>query len=199
MAAIPGTQMLALGALLPLIGFGMTSPSFEKDHRGHMQCIDSPLRQGLFWSSIGMMGVGVSPFMLAMTMGQPGLLPAAVMVTTGVCAGASFYAYSRPADSLLYLKGPLVGCLFSMIGLQLAGGICAWAGMGTSLMAMSHNVSLYGGLAIFTGFMAYDTHQAIAMFKEDRPDHLQVAMDLFLNFKNLLMRIMMIMRGNSDE
>lgn len=164
-----------------------------------MQCIDSPLRKGLFWSSIGMMGVGVSPFMLAMTVGQPGLLPAAVMVTTGVCAGASLYAYSRPADSLLFLKGPLIGCLFSMIGLQLAGGICAWAGMGTSLMAMSRDISLYGGLALFTGFMAYDTHQAIAMFKEDQPDHLQVAMDLFLNFKNLLIRIMAIMRSNRDD
>lgn len=195
-AHTPAVAFLSLGALVPLIGMSYIQPTFSRDHNGHMQCHNTPARLACFWSSVGMMGVGISPYMMAMTMGQPGLLPAAVLVTTGVCAGASLFAYSRPSDSLLYLKGPLFGCLLSMIGLQLAGGLCAYAGMGTGLMAMSHQISLYGGLAIFTGFMAYDTHGAIQMFKEDRPDHLQVAMDLFLNFKNLLIRIMAIMRND---
>jgi FtsH-binding integral membrane protein len=75
------------------------------------------MRLACFWSAIGLMGVGVSPFMMAMTAGQPGLLPAAVLMTSGVCAGASLYAYARPSDSLLYMKGPLMGALMATIGL----------------------------------------------------------------------------------
>jgi hypothetical protein len=43
----------------------------------------------------------------------------------------------------------------------LAGLGAAYFGYGTGLLALSHNISLYGGLVIFTGFMAYDTHNAI--------------------------------------
>lgn len=50
-----------------------------------------------------MMGVGISPFFLAMTTGMPGLLPTSVLMTTGVCGGASLFAYYRPSGSLLYL------------------------------------------------------------------------------------------------
>ena len=51
---------------------------------------------------------------------------------------------------------------------------------------------------MFTGFMAYDTHVAIAEYKEGHPDHLKVTVDLFINFISILRRIMIIMRG-SDE
>lgn len=51
-----------------------------------------------------------------------------------------------------------MGCLLSMIGLNIAGGLLAYTGVTTSVLALSQNVSLYGGLLIFTGFMAYDTH-----------------------------------------
>lgn len=192
-AAMPMTSCLTLAAFAPLIGMSFIQPTFSQDQYGHMQLDNNNKRSACFWSFIGLTGVGISPFMMAMTMGQPTLLPAALMVTTGICAGASLYAYSRPSDSLLYLKGPLFGSLLAMIGLQLAGGLCAYAGMGTGLMEMSREISLYGGIAIFTGFMAYDTHGAIQMFKEGRPDHLQVAMDLFLNFKALLVRIMILL------
>jgi hypothetical protein len=51
-----------------------------------------------------------------------------------------------------------MGCLFSMIGLQVVGGLLAFTGVTPAVMALSHNISLYGGLFVFTGFMAYDTH-----------------------------------------
>ena len=176
----------------------MSQPSYVRDEKDEVQCINSGFRTSMFWSSIVMMGAGVSPMFAYLCAGQPWLLPTSVLLTSGVCAGASLYAYMKPADSLLYLKGPLLGSLLGVIGLQLAGLGASYFGYGNGLLIMSHNISLYGGLLIFTGFMAYDTHSAIQQYKDGQPDHLSVAMNLFLNFKNLLIRIMQIMGNRND-
>ncbi len=60
------------------------------------------------------------------------------------------------------------------------------------MIQLLHNVDLYGGIALFTGFTAYDTHRAIDLYKRNDPDHLGVATDMYLNFMNLLIRIMEI-------
>ena len=47
--------------------------------------------------------------------------------------------------------------------------------------------------------MAYDTHYAIDQFKKGEPDHLQFSLQLFLNFINLLLRIMELMAGGGEK
>jgi hypothetical protein len=48
---------------------------------------------------------------------NPGLIPAALLLTASVCGGSSLYAYSRPKGSLLWLRAPLMGSLIGLIAL----------------------------------------------------------------------------------
>ena len=47
----------------------------------------------------------------------PGVVPASVIITSGICAGASLYSYMKPPGALDHWKGPLYGSLLSIIGL----------------------------------------------------------------------------------
>jgi FtsH-binding integral membrane protein len=51
-------------------------------------------------------------------------------------------------------------------------------------------VDTYGGILLFTAMNAYDTQLAMARYRDGDADHLGCATDLFLNFMNLLIRIM---------
>ena len=52
-----------------------------------------------------------------------------------------------------------------------------------------HSVDVYMGIPLMAGFVAYDTHEARAMYKNGDPDHLGCAANLYLDFINILIRV----------
>ena len=68
-------------------------------------------------------------------------------------------------------------------------------------MVLGHNafsdawfsLDTYGGIVVFSGMTAYDTHVAIKMYKDGIPDHLECATQLYLNFVNILIRFIEIL------
>lgn len=59
----------------------------------------------------------MSPYLGYSMMLNPYLLPSGLLLTSAICGVSSLYAYMRPSGSLLWLRGPLMGGLFALIGL----------------------------------------------------------------------------------
>ena len=53
-----------------------------------------------------------------------------------------------------------------------------------------HNVYLYGGLTLFTLYIAYDTQKMIDEYEMGMDDHLRHAVDLFIDFKIIFTRVL---------
>ncbi len=139
------------------------------------------------------MSLTLSPMVQICNDFSPTILPIATGLSLFTMAGASLVAYSRPADSLLVYKAPLMGALTGLVGVSVSALVGGWIfGYNNLMIQLLHNVDLYGGIILFTGFTAYDTHRAIDMYKRNDPDHLGVSTDMYLNFMNLLIRIMEI-------
>ena len=82
----------------------------------------------------------------------------ASLVTGALVGGLSLIASVAPSDQFLYMGGAL------SIGL----GVVFAASVGTMFVGaggIMHQVSLYGGLTLFSGFMLYDTQKAIEKAK----------------------------------
>lgn len=112
---------------------------------------EDKLMKHLSWGAVmSLMGLTVSPICL---LGGPLLMRAAI--ATGATVGSlSLVAYNTPDDTFLSLGGPLSLGLGILIGSSLAGMLIpAYAGM-------AYNVSLYGGLGLFSLYVAFDCFHA---------------------------------------
>jgi len=120
------------------------------------------------------------------------LMPA--MLSTGlVFGGAMHYAKTRKIGELEAWGSALHGGLWGIIG-------CGLTGIGSTLLfgpnifsAFMHSIDLYAGIPLFAGFVAYDTHKAIELYNQKDPDHLGCSLNLYLDFMNILVRMIEIM------
>jgi hypothetical protein len=63
-----------------------------------------------------------------------------------------------------------------------------------------HNVYLYGGLGLFTLYIAYDTQKMIDEYNMGVDDHLKHAVDLFIDFKIVFTRVLqLLMLSRGDD
>ena len=62
-----------------------------------------------------------------------------------------------------------------------------------------HNVYLYGGLSLFTLYIAYDTQKMIDEYEMGVDDHIKHATDLFLDFKIVFTRVMQLLYMSRDD
>ncbi len=139
------------------------------------------------------MGVSISPMVEMCNTIDPTIFPMATGLSLAVMGGASLYAYKMPSDKLLAWRAPLMGGLAGLVGVGITSIIAGLTmGFDSTFATLLHNVDTYGGIALFTGLTAYDTQEAIKMYKDDNPDHLSCATDLYLNFVNFLVRFMEI-------
>ena len=63
------------------------------------------------------------------------------------------------------------------------------------LSLMAYTADIYSGIGMFAAFVAHDTHLAIKDYEEGNADHLRASMGIFLNFQNILLRMMRIVAG----
>ena len=77
-------------------------------------------------------------------------------------------------------------------GVPLGGGLLMLMAVGVGGMfvpvtsawyPLLHNVMLYGGLTLFTLYIAYDTQKMIDEYEMGEDDHIKHATDLFIDFK----------------
>lgn len=194
--------------LLPIFGIGavmglgctlattMIKPTYESILSKGQQIritVNPPARELTFAAMTIGMGMIMAPMVSIITVIDPTILPISVLIT-GATFGTCAIVASRIKDtSIMAWKAPLMGGLFSLVGLQLAGLGSLLIFGPTSFDAVINSIDIYGGILLFTGLTAYDSHQARLAYVRGDPDHLGVSVNIYLDLMNLLIRIMEIM------
>mmetsp|Transcript_42142 Transcript_42142/g.104804 ORF Transcript_42142/g.104804 Transcript_42142/m.104804 type:complete len:304 (-) Transcript_42142:251-1162(-) len=179
--AIPG-----LAAIVPLMGIMYTSKHSHSE----------VLRAGLFAAFTGLSGVAMAPFLMFALKVSPIVVPQALLITTGLFGAMTALSLFAKPGAMLRWGVPLGG---GMIMLMLVGVGGMFVPVASPWYPLLHNVMLYGGLVIFTAYIAYDTQNMINDYEMGEDDHIKHATDLFINFKNIFMRVLQILMLSRDD
>jgi len=177
---IPG-----LASMVPLMGLMYTS----KHTTSHA------LRVGMFAAFTGLSGVAMAPLLMIALKVSPAVVPQALILTTalfGTMTGLSLLA--KPGATLRWgvpLGGGLMLLMATGIGAMFVPVTSAW-------YPLLHSFQLYGGLALFTAYVAYDTQKMIDEYEMGEDDHLKHAVDLFIDFKAIFTRVLILLMGRDD-
>ena len=142
-----------------------------------------------------MSGMSIAPILGMATAIDPFIVPSALMATTGMFGVMSMGALALPQGKMSSLGVPLAGGMIGIFGISIAGMFCPvtspWYGV-------LHSVSLYGGLGIFSLYIAYDTQMMIQDYKEGQRDTHTAALNMFINLKAVFTRFLIIFIGRND-
>lgn len=161
------------GGFIPLLWLSFAPPQ------------NKALKLGLFFTFTTLEGMALAPIIKA-TMVK-GVLGSAVVLTAAVFGGFSAAAYLAPRASMLALQGPLYGMLIGMVAISLLNMFYP--------TAFAHSLILYGGLALFSVMVSVDTQAMIERARCGAGDHVQDALQMFLNVINIFVRIAQILRS----
>mmetsp|Transcript_52431 Transcript_52431/g.161420 ORF Transcript_52431/g.161420 Transcript_52431/m.161420 type:complete len:272 (-) Transcript_52431:67-882(-) len=142
-------------------------------------------RLALFFAFTTLEGMTLAPLIKATML--KGVLGSALVLTAAIFVGFSAAALAAPRASMLALQGPLFGMLIGMVAISILNIFYP--------TAFAHSIVLYGGLAIFSLFVAVDTQAMIERASCGANDHVGDALQMFLNVVNIFVRIASILRG----
>ena len=152
---------------------------------------NDPARIASFAAVIGGITCLISP-VVAFAHWSGTLIPA-MLSTSFIFGGAVHYAKTCKVGELDIWRSALHSGLWGILG-------CGLTGLGSTLLfgpnmfsAFIHSVDVYAGIPLFAGLVAYDTHLAIEMYQAKDPDHLGCSTGLYLDFVNILVRVIEIM------
>ncbi len=178
---IPG-----LASLVPLMGIMYTSKHTHS----------TALRSGLFAAFTGLSGMAVAPLIKMAMLISPVIVPQALLITTGLFGTMTALSLMAKPGAALRWGVPLGGGLL----LLMATGIGAmFVPVTSAWYPLLHNVYLYGGLALFTAYIAYDTQKMIDEYQMGEDDHIKHAVDFFIDFKAVFVRVLSILMMSSGD
>lgn len=157
-----------------------------------LKTVNSPFRHALHGLGVVGLGLSAAPLFALAAMVNPSILPTCIGLTTAIFGGASLIAYSQPAGQMLKYGRVLTGGLFGLIGLQIVGMLTTLVMGPNPFSMMLFRADTYLGIALFSAFIAYDTHAAMQMYQMGRADHLGMAGQFILDFWNILVRLVSI-------
>lgn len=130
-----------------------------------------------------------------MVLGGPLLMQAAA-ITGGVVGSLSFIAANSPSEKFLWMAGPL-----SMgLGVVIVANLGAAFFPAARAAPMLYKVSMYGGTALFSAFVLYDTSKIVTNAKmKQEYDAVNESFGLYLDAINLFTRIAMMLAGNNNR
>jgi len=177
--AVPVISMPAfILSIAAVIGFAFTSP--EK----------RIFRQNLLMVIGALMGAGIAPIVAA---SAPGVVFSALLGTTAIFGGFSLMALKAKRRAMLALGGPLLGGLFVILACSLGSIFLPMLGVTSpAFLAALYNINIYGGLALFSIFVGYDTQNMIEQYKNGNDDHVGPALSMFMNLINIFIRLLEI-------
>lgn len=185
-----------VGAIAGIIGINRYEPVYHSKTIGTelvKYAEDHPMRKWSFAGLSASMGIMMAPFLDTVTTIDPWILPNSMIVTSLIIGGSAVISKYCGSEIMTW-KGPLMLGLTSLIGLQLVSlGSLALLGPNPFASMMLGNVSIYGGIALFTGFSVYDSYMARVMYEKGTPDHMRCSVEIYLDFINLLIDIMRLM------
>lgn len=158
---------------------------------------NTKLRSFFYFLSIGGITLTTSPILAYANL--TGILLPSMLYTSLIFGGATYYAKTKKVGELNSMGPALYGGLTGLVG-------CGLVGIGSTLIfgpnifsIFTHSIDLYAGIPLFAGFIAYDTHKTIEMYNDRDPDHLGCSLQLYLDFINILIRMVEIISKVKDD
>ncbi|KAI0698406.1 bax inhibitor [Cerioporus squamosus] len=132
---------------------------------------------------------------------SPSILSRAALYTAGVVGSLSYVGATAKNEKYLYMGGPLLAgvtvvALSSLAPMALPLGVRG--------LAISEAISLYGGLAVFSGFVLFDTQKILhnaRMAETGRipRDPLKESISLELDMINIFIRLVQILANRQNN
>jgi len=169
-----------LGGIGLILGIGFTPAQY------HMA------RLSMLYGFAALEGLVLAPLVGATAAIAPSAVAGALIGTGAVFTGFTAIALLARSRSLLTIGGPLFGCLLGLIVLQLAGFFIP------SLAPIANSVGLYGGLGLFSVYIAYDTQRMIENARFGQADYISDSLALFINIVNVFVRLLSIFRRDNN-
>lgn len=132
---------------------------------------------------------------------SPAILSRAALYTCGVVGSLSYVGATAKNDKYLYMGGPLLAGV-TVVALSSLAPMALPLGMRG--LAISEAISLYGGLAVFSGFVLFDTQKILQharLAEEGRMprDPLKESIGLELDMINIFIRLVQILASRQSN
>jgi len=153
---------------------------------------EKSLQKHLFWLGFNAcQAATLSPLFFL----NPALLTRAALYTVGIVGAISYVGATAKNDKYLNLGGPLLAGVTVVALSSLAPMVLP---MGMRGLLISEAISLYGGLAVFGGFILFDTqkilqHARLAEQGQMKADPVNESISLELDMINIFIRIVQIL------
>lgn len=137
-------------------------------------------------------GFTMTPLVL---LGGPLLIRAAA-VTGGIVGSLCIVAMNSPSDTFLSWAGPLSMGLGAVVISSLGAAFLP----SLAVASVLHQVSLYGGLVLFSGFVLFDTSRVIERAKAapvGKFDPVSSSISIYMDIINIFIRIVQIMSSGN--
>ncbi|GAA6005961.1 hypothetical protein JCM11491_004073 [Sporobolomyces phaffii] len=162
---------------------------------------DSPAHYGCWAVFSAMQGLTLSPMCLV----NPAILGRAALYTAGAVGGISYVGATAKSDQYLWLGGPLLAGLGVLVCSSLAPMIMPR--MSLRALTTLETVGAYGGTAVFSGFILYDTqkilkHAQLAQRGQIVADPVRESVSLILDVINLftsIVRVLLLQQGRNRK
>ncbi|GAA6063771.1 hypothetical protein JCM10212_006267 [Sporobolomyces blumeae] len=159
---------------------------------------DSPAHYGCWAVFSAMQGITLSPLFFV----NPAILGRAGLYTLGAVGGISYVGATAKSDQYLWIGGPLLAGLGVLICSSLAPMLMPRMSLRT--LTALESVGAYGGVAVFSGFVLYDTqkilkHAQLAQRGAIVADPVRESVSLILDVINLftsIVRVLLLQQGN---
>jgi FtsH-binding integral membrane protein len=132
-------------------------------------------------------GASLGPLIAAAAMMDAGLVLTAFCGTAILFACFSLAALVSRRRSFLYLGGVLGSAISCFMMMRLATWLLP------SMRTMAFQAELYGGLAVFALYVAFDTQVIVEQAFSGNLDHVKHALDLFVDFAAIFVRVLVIL------
>eukprot|EP01101_Sappina_pedata_P009221 TRINITY_DN531_c0_g1_i2.p1 TRINITY_DN531_c0_g1~~TRINITY_DN531_c0_g1_i2.p1 ORF type:complete len:377 (+),score=116.97 TRINITY_DN531_c0_g1_i2:26-1132(+) len=170
----------AIASFVPLIWLYMTQHKKENEK----------LRLGLL-SGFGVLsGMAATPLIAMAVAVNPLLILTALGLTGGVFAAMTAMALFMPSKSALRWGAPLFGCMLVLVAASIGA---MFVPVTSAFYPILHSVSLYGGLLIFSLYVAFDTQGMIDDYEAGNPDYIQHSLGLFIDAFAIFKRILFLL------
>ncbi|RYF48145.1 MAG: hypothetical protein EOO38_10730 [Cytophagaceae bacterium] len=155
------------------------------------------LTEKIAWGTL-VASFGVLLAVPAALLGSTIVLQAAI-ITVGVTAAMSLFAYLAPTNTFARLGAPLLAGMVGLTGVGLASLVmpAAWP-----ITAALHTVDIYGGIALFAAYIGFDA-QVVASNAEAMSDQdfsaPQQSAGLYIHMINISTRLMEALAQNKKR
>jgi FtsH-binding integral membrane protein len=169
------------GILLLLVGLGLAFGLYSTPDTGKNRAN----RLGMLMGFAFLTGLGLGPLLDMAVRINPTIVPSALLLTTAVFASFTGTSLLAPDGKYLYLGGSLLSGLSTLVFLGFLNIFFR-----SQLLFQVH---VYLGLAIFCGFVMFDTQVIILKARRGDKDLIAHSLDLFIDFVQIFRKVLILL------